>query len=215
MDIAALMRPAKEVGGDFYDFFLVDETHVGIVIADVSGKGVPAALFMVIAKTLIKNHLQSGLEPGKAIEAANCQLCENNKADMFVTVWAAIVDLSTGLVTYVNAGHNPPICLRSTGDAFWVRSKADMALGVFDVAAYHIHTIELETGDRLVLYTDGITEATDLREELYGNERLMKVMEKPFLKGSGLIEGVFADVDAFAGEAPQFDDMTMLVFQRL
>ena len=210
-DIYATMDPAKEVGGDFYDFFLVDEDHLAVVIADVSGKGVPAALFMVIAKTLIKNHAQSGKDPAQVLASANDQLCENNDAGLFVTGWIGILEISTGKLTFANAGHNPPLVGRKDGTFEYLRTRPSLVLAAMDGMPYKTFELQLEKGDALYLYTDGVTEATNLQQELYGEERLLGVLTENSAKSpKELLGAVKEDIDRFVGEAPQFDDITML-----
>ncbi len=210
-DIFATMEPAKEVGGDFYDFFLVDENHLGLVMADVSGKGVPAALFMVIAKTLIKNHAQNGESPAQVLTNVNNQLCENNDAGMFVTCWMGVLDLQSGVLSYGNAGHNPPLLRRKNGGYEYVKMLPGFVLAGMDGIQYRQGEIILEHGDSLYLYTDGVTEATDLHNELYGEDRLQTVLNhNAGTSLENMLRAVKADIDLFVGEAPQFDDITML-----
>ena len=170
-DIFASMKTAKEVGGDFYNFFLMDENKLGFVMADVSGKGIPAALFMMTAKAQIQNHMESGLPLDEAVNAANHQLCTGNDAGMFVTAWIGVLDYETGELQFVNAGHNPPLLLND-GSWEWVREKSGMPLGLFDGIPYQVHSLQIEEQDMLYLYTDGVTEAMDVDEELYGDDRL-------------------------------------------
>lgn len=213
-DIYATMTPAKEVGGDFYDFFLVDENHLAVVIADVSGKGVPAALFMVIAKTLIQNHAQTGEHPAEVFTKVNRQLCENNEAGLFVTAWMGILNLTTGEFIYVNAGHNPPLLLQEKGDFHYLKSRPGFVLAGMEETRYREGSLTLKAGDLLYLYTDGVTEATDTRDQLYGEERLLKKLnESKDLPLSEILHGVKEDVDLFAKEAEQFDDITMLALR--
>ncbi len=215
-DIFATMRPAKEVGGDFYDFFFVDDDHLAIVIADVSGKGVPAALIMVIAKELIKSQMQAGSSPSEAFVKVNQQLCENNKAGMFVTAWAALIELSTGRVQYANAGHNPPVCIHADGTASYLTGRSGFVLAGRRKMRYLPLEMTLESGDALYLYTDGVTEATDMRQQLFGEDRLLATLtEQAKSTPMCILNGVHAAVDAFVGEAPQFDDITMLAIRRL
>lgn len=210
-DIFASMQPAKEVGGDFYDFFLVDKTHLGFVIADVSGKGVPAALFMVIAKTLIKNHAQAGLSPAEVFNAVNSQLCENNEAGMFVTGWMGLMEIQTGKVKFVNAGHNPPLICRKGGEFEYLRSKAGFVLAGMEGFTYKEYEMELSEGDMLFLYTDGVTEATDPEGQLFGEKRLKDVLDRGKDKALyELLPMVKNDIDIFVKGADQFDDITML-----
>ena len=209
--IFASMRPAKEVGGDFYDFFLTDEDHLCIVIADVSGKGVPAALFMVIAKTLIKNHAQNGESPAEIFSAVNNQLCENNKEGMFVTAWLGILELSTGKLAYVNAGHNPPLRKTADGGYGYFKCRPGFVLAGLEGIAYQQYEAYLDRGDLLYLYTDGVTEATDSAEALYGEERLQSTLNaNGDLPPEQLIAAVQKDISDFVGQADQSDDITML-----
>ena len=214
-DIYASMTPAKEVGGDFYDFFLVDDDHLAMVIADVSGKGVPAALFMVIAKTLLKNAVQTGLSPKEALEKANNQLCENNEAEMFVTVWLGIYQISTGRLTAANAGHEYPAIWRADGPFELYRDRHGFVLAGMKNARYREYQLEIGPGDTLFLYTDGVTEATDAASGLYGTDRMLAALNRNGgLDPQGLLRQVKADIDDFVGAAPQFDDITMLSLQR-
>ncbi|MCM1262784.1 MAG: SpoIIE family protein phosphatase [Butyrivibrio sp.] len=210
-DIYASMTPAKEVGGDFYDFFLVDETRLAIVIADVSGKGVPAALFMMVAKNLLNNAAQAGLSPDKALEKVNNQLCENNDAEMFVTCFMGIADIKEGKLFFANAGHNPPLLRHNGGEFTFLKFKPGFVLGEFGNLHYRIGETDFVPGDEIFLYTDGVTEATNARQQMYGNERLLTVLNCSKGKvAKELCTDVKADVDGFVGDAPQFDDMTML-----
>ena len=210
-DIYASMTPAKEVGGDFYDFFLVDDNHLAMVIADVSGKGVPAALFMVIAKTLLKNCAQTGASPKQVLERVNNQLCENNDAEMFVTVWLGILDLSTGGLVAANAGHEYPALRRAEGSFELVKDKHGFVLAGMEGSRYQEYDLKLEPGDTLFVYTDGVAEATNAHEELYGTDRMLKALNQMGnVEPETLLPGVKADIDAFVGQAPQFDDITML-----
>ena len=213
-EIFAVMNPAKEVGGDFYDFFLVDEDHLALVIADVSGKGVPAALFMVIAKTLIKNNAQAGKSPEDTFESVNAQLCENNDAGMFVTGWMGLWTVSTGELKFVNAGHNPPLLRRAGGAYTYLKARAGFVLAGMEGIQYRLNETRLEPGDTLFLYTDGVTEATDARNELYGEDRLSNVLNShQEASPMELLPWVKADIDAFAAGAPQFDDITMMALR--
>ena len=210
-DIYATMNPAKEVGGDFYDFFLVDDDHLAVVIADVSGKGVPAALFMVIAKTLIKNHAQNKDCPGDVFTQTNEQLCEGNDAGLFVTAWMGILEISTGKFTYVNAGHNPPLLRHADGSFEWLKSRPGFVLAGMEGVRYRENVMELAQGDTLYLYTDGVTEATNGAQELFGDDRLQNALnEQPDLPVDDLLHKIKNDIDSFVGEAEQFDDITML-----
>ncbi|MCZ3365280.1 MULTISPECIES: PP2C family protein-serine/threonine phosphatase [Methanobacterium] len=213
-DVYAMNIPAKEVGGDFYDFFLIDEGHLAIVIADVSGKGVPAALFMVVAKTLIKNHAQLGKSPAEVFTAVNNQLCEGNDENMFVTAWMGILEIETGKFTYVNAGHNPPLLKHAGKNYVWLKSKPGFVLAGMEDINYHQNAIALEPGDRVYLYTDGVTEASNINDELFGDSRLLQIMnDKKDIGLKELVSYVKEKVDVFAGEREQFDDITMLVME--
>lgn len=202
--------PAKEVGGDFYDFFDVGNDTIAIVMADVSGKGVPASLFMVIAKTLIKDHAQLGLNPANTFTRVNNLLCEGNEAGLFVTAWFGILDLKNGKLTYVNAGHNPPL-KKHNGEYEYLKCRPGLVLAGMEGIKYEEEEIVLEKGDGIFLYTDGVTEDTDLKNELYGEDRLLQFMnnhanETPQDK----INKLFEELRKFENGAEQFDDITML-----
>lgn len=210
-DIFASMNPAKEVGGDFYDFFMVDDDHLVFLIADVSGKGVPAALFMVIAKTLIKNQVLKGEEPATVFEAVNNQLCENNKEGMFVTAWMGVLEVSTGNLTYVNAGHNPPAIKGEDGRFRYLKCNPGFVLAGLEGIPYTQESIQLQKGDSIYLYTDGVTDTINIQEEMYGEDKLEVVLntykeESP----EEILHAVKKELENFAGEAEQFDDVTML-----
>ncbi len=210
-NIYASMNPAKEVGGDFYDFFLVDEDHLALVIADVSGKGVPAALFMVISKTLLKNQALMGESPKEILIKVNNQLCENNKAQMFVTAWLGILEISTGRLTAANAGHEYPAIRRKNGNFELFREKHGFVLAGMENMRYQEYDIQLQKGDTIFVYTDGVTEATNNKEELYGVDRMLSALNHDRqAMPKQLVEQVQADIDEFVGEAMQFDDITML-----
>ena len=210
-EIYASMDPAKEVGGDFYDFFLVDDDHLAMVIADVSGKGVPAALFMVIAKTLIKNCTQTGATPEAVLERVNNQLCENNEAEMFVTVWLGILELSTGKLIAANAGHEYPALMKANGSFELIHDKHGFVLAGMEGSRYQEYELTMEPGDTLFVYTDGVAEATDVNEELYGTDRMLTALNRVKEKRpEEMLPLMKQDIDAFVGEMPQFDDITML-----
>ncbi len=212
-EIYAMMDPAKEVGGDFYDFFFVDQNLLAMVIADVSGKGIPAALFMMRAKTAIRGLAESGLTPSEVLNRANNTLCEGNDAEMFVTVWLGIIDLTTGKMTCANAGHEYPVLMSDGGDYNYVKDKHDLALAAMENIKYHEYDLQLEPGERLFVYTDGIPEAIDEKVEQYGTGRLSEVLNT--LKDSSIADtlpAVRKNIADFVGEADQFDDITMLGF---
>ena len=210
-DIHATMDPAKEVGGDFYDFFMVDDNHLAIVMADVSGKGVPAALFMVIGKTLIKDHTTPGKELSTVFAEVNNILCESNSEDLFITAFEGVLDLTTGELRFVNAGHELPFIARAGGrfEVFKIHSGFVLA-GMEDVR-YKFGSTTLAPGDKLFQYTDGVTEATNANNELYGMERLENTLNQVVnLTPSEILPAIKSDIDSFVGDAPQFDDITML-----
>lgn len=210
-DIYALMTPAKEVGGDFYDFFLIDEDHLSLVMADVSGKGVPAALFMVIAKTLLKNAAQMGLSPKDVLYKVNNQLCENNDAEMFVTVWLGILEISTGKLTCANAGHEYPVLRRANRKYEIVKDKHGFVLAGMEDTRYREYELQLYTGDELFVYTDGVAEATNGSNELFGAGRMLEALNSHLGDGpDSLLLHVKEEIDRFVGKLPQFDDITML-----
>ena len=210
-DIYARMDTAKEVGGDFYDFYLLNEDTLGILIADVSGKGIPAAMMMMQAKTLISSLANSGINVDEVFTRANDTLCEHNDANMFVTAWMGILNLKTGLMTYVNAGHNPPLMRRNDGQFAYLKSPAGFVLAGWEGFQYRRQELQLAPGDQLYLYTDGVTEATDLQEALFGEEKLLAALnEYEGNEPQAMCDKVKQDVDRFVGEAPQFDDITML-----
>ena len=213
-DIYATMAPAKEVGGDFYDFFMIDEKHLAIVVADVSGKGVPAALFMVIGKTLIKDHTQVNSDLGQVFTKVNNMLCESNSEGLFITAFEGVLDLETGDFVFVNAGHEQPFIYRNGGKYEAQYIEPGFVLAGLEDMQYNVGQIKLEVGDKFFQYTDGVTEATNASEELYGEERLENVLNKNIDKNpEELLKAVKEDIDTFVGAAPQFDDITMLSFE--
>ena len=215
IDIFARMITAKEVGGDFYDFYFAGGERLALVIADVSGKGVPAALFMMRAKATLQGYLKSGLGIAEAVEKTNHRLSTRNDANMFVTAWIGTVDLTTGVVEYVNAGHNPPLLKRAGGSVEYLTAKSGPPLAVMDGLCYRRQTLSLAPGDGLVLYTDGVTEATNPVQALYGEARLLGTLRG--LLGAHdagtIINGIIRDVDDFANGAEQADDITILAFK--
>lgn len=211
--IYAEMIAAKEVGGDFYDFYKLKDNTVAFLAADVSGKGIPAAMFMMTAKTIIKDLAEGGMAVNDIFTKANEKLCENNESGMFVTAWMGILDLTTGEMKFANAGHNPPLLKRANGDFEYLRTRAGFVLAGMEGVRYRIGELTLGHGDRLFLYTDGVPEATNTENELYGEERLLAFMNRnAAVKATELLPALKADIDGFVGEAPQFDDITMLMF---
>jgi sigma-B regulation protein RsbU (phosphoserine phosphatase) len=213
-DLYAEVHPAKEVGGDFYDFFFVDDDRFAVVVADVSGKGIPAALFMAITKTVIKNRLQGSEDLALAMEIINRQLCDNNIADMFVTAWICVLEISSGRLVYINAGHNPPLVRRDQQGFVFLVTPPDLVLAGMDDTFYHRREMRLEHGDMLFIYTDGVVEAANLNNVLYGKERL-----RSFLNANAseplreILPRLRSDIAAFTGEVEQSDDITMLAIR--
>lgn len=213
-EIFARMDPAKEVGGDFYDFYFVGKDRLAFLIADVSGKGIPAAMFMMTAKTTIKNLAESGMPVEQVFMDANEKLCENNEAEMFVTVWMGILNIETGVITFANAGHNPPLIRHENGEFEYFRSHPGFVLAGMEGMRYKSGTVTLNPGDVIYLYTDGVTEAVNPKQELFGEERLKEVLSScGEVSMQNICGRVRNAVDAFAGDAPQFDDMTMLALK--
>lgn len=211
--IYAQMIAAKEVGGDFYDFYKLSDTTVAFLAADVSGKGIPAAMFMMTAKTIIKDLAESGMEVNDIFTKANEKLCENNESGMFVTAWMGILDLTTGNMRFANAGHNPPLLKRADGAFEYLKTRAGFVLAGMEGVRYRVGELTLYPGDRLFLYTDGVPEATNVDNKLYGEERLLDFMNKNAgVDAVTLLPALKANIDEFVGEAPQFDDITMLMF---
>lgn len=218
-DIYAITDPAKEVGGDFYDFFLVDDDHLALVIADVSGKGVSAALFMVISKILIKNQAQGGSSPSKILETVNNQLCENNDAGMFVTAFIGILNIKTGEFTFSNAGHNPPIIYRkNTRNSEWLKSDHGFVLAGIQGITYKEYKMNLKRGDIIYMYTDGVTEAFDKENNMFSSERLKSVIDSHINDEITLrefVKSIRKEIDIFTSKAERTDDITMLIFKNL
>ena len=219
-DIYASMKPAKEVGGDFYDFFFINNDTLAIVMADVSGKGIPAALFMVISKTLLKNNAQNfssggeGKSPKEVFDTVNNILCENNDADMFVTAFMGYLDIPSGTFTFVNAGHNPPLLKRSEGGFEWLNSRPCFVLAGMENTVYRQEEIKLRTGDMLFLYTDGVTEAMNEDLELFSDPRLLETANKYAADSpEELLSSLMDEVVNYAGKAEQADDITMLALR--
>ncbi len=209
----AIMDPAIDVGGDFYDFFMTDDTHLAVVIADVSGKGIPASLFMVIAKAFIKTEASSGHTPAEVFTKVNHMLCDGNDNNMFVTAWMGILDLTSGILTYVNAGHTPPLLYTDDGWNY-LESKPGFVLAGMDGMQYRQYELPLQPGDRLFLYTDGITEAANAAEDFYGSERLLAYLNTHTdFELQELLCTLRKDIADFAEDAEQFDDITMLALR--
>ena len=212
-DIYASMIPAKEVGGDFYDFFLVDKDHLAMVMADVSGKGVPGALFMMVSKAILKTNTLTGWSPGAVLAMTNETICSNNKMEMFVTAWLGILEISTGTITAANAGHEYP-ALSQSGPFALFRDKHGFVLGGMEGVRYKEYEIQMSPGDRLFLYTDGVPEATDAEKQMFGTDRMLEALNKePDAPPKKILENVKNAVDDFVREAEQFDDLTMLCIQ--
>ena len=212
-NIYAQMIAAKEVGGDFYDFYKLNDTTVAFLAADVSGKGIPAAMFMMTAKTIIKDLAESGMAVNDIFTKANEKLCENNESGMFVTAWMGILDLTTGNLQFANAGHNPPVLKRRDGSFEYLKTRAGFVLAGMEGVRYRVGELTLYPGDRLFLYTDGVPEATNADNKLYGEDRLLSFMnQNATIEATAFLPALKANIDEFVGEAPQFDDITMLMF---
>ena len=216
MNIYASMDPAKEVGGDFYDFFLLDRDHLGLVIADVSGKGVPAALFMMISKILVQNYSMMGGSPKEVLERVNQQICQNNREEMFITVWLGILDLKNGHMTCANAGHEYPILMQPDFGFEIIKDRHGLVIGGLESARYTNYELKMKKGAKLFVYTDGVPEATNESGKLFGMDRLLEVLnEAKGEKPQQILQAVRNKVDGFVGTAPQFDDLTMLCLEYL
>ena len=213
-DIYASMKPAKDVGGDFYDFFLVDDDHLCLVIADVSGKGIPAALFMMVSRTILANIAMMGMSPKEVLEKANEAICANNKEEMFVTVWLGILEISTGKVTAANAGHEYPVLKKPDQDFEILIDKHGFVLGGMEEVKYREYEFDMEPGAKLFLYTDGLPEATDNEQNMFGVELMMDALNESLnLSTKEILDHMKGRVDGFVGSAPQFDDLTMLCIE--
>ncbi len=209
-DIYAYMRPAKEVGGDFYNFALIDDTHLAMIMADVSGKGVPASLFMMVSNILLTEALRAGATPKEALKYVNNRICERNLLNMFVTIWVGVLNLETGDVIASNAGHDDPLVLTNGGYDFKGGSHG-VAVGVMKDMEYVNHEFKINKGDKIFLYTDGVPEATDIKNNMYSLKKLSDTLNNNTRKTcKETIEAVLDSVERFVGEAPQFDDITML-----
>ncbi len=214
-DVFAAMIPAREVGGDFYDFFLIDQDRLGFVIGDVSGKGVPAALFMAVSRTLLRSTALTGTPPSQCLQQANALLCLDNESEMFVTLFYGILNARTGEVEYANGGHNPPYVLHRNGTVEALETTGGMVLGAMADVPYRERTITVEPGDTLFLYTDGVTEAMDDAGTLFADQRLVEALRR--LNGSSpeqIVHAVVDEVKRHAGTAPQNDDITVLAIHR-
>ena len=212
VNLRCSMHTAKEVGGDFYDYFVLDENRVCFLIADVSGKGTPAALFMMTAKTMIKDYALTKDSTSEIFNAVNVRLCENNEEGMFATAWIGIVDTRTMTLQYTNAGHNYPMLLRRGKPCEELKTVHGLFLAGMEYTCYKQTELQLEQGDRILLFTDGVTEAHNRANALYGEERLKKVLESTMdSSGEQVLDSIFKDVNDFAGDTPQFDDITMVV----
>ncbi len=212
-DIYASTDPAKEVGGDFYDFFMVDDDHVALVMADVSGKGVPASLFMVVAKTLIKNYAMMKLPTAEVLTRVNKQLLEGNDEGMFVTVWMAIIDIHTGEGIASNAGHEHPVLRHKDGSFELIKYRHSMAVAMMPGVPFEQHDIKVLPGDRIFVYTDGLPEARNGEKVFFGTDRMLETLNRdPDASGQQMLKNLIDDMNAFVGDAEQFDDVTMLIF---
>ena len=213
-DVYATMTPAKEVGGDFYDFFLIDETHLGMVMADVSGKGVPAALFMMISKILVQNFTMMGRSPAEVLRSVNDQICANNREEMFVTVWLGILDAETGTITAANAGHEYPILMQNGGRFELVKDKHGFVIGGMEGIRYREYELTLSPGSKLFLYTDGVPEATNALNEMFGMDRLLEALNRePNAGPKQILKNVHSAVNGFVGDVEPFDDLTMMCME--
>ena len=213
-DIFAYMKPAKEVGGDFYNYFLIDDDHLALVMADVSGKGIPAALFMMVANILISDRTRLGGTPAEIIEYVNDTVCSNNEAGMFVTVWLGILELSTGKITACNAGHDDPAVYRKGGTFELVKTVHDIAVGAMSGLPYTDYEIQLNKGDKLFLYTDGVPEATDRDMKMLSLDTMVDTLNRHKEETpQKILEGINNGINEFVADAPQFDDITMLCLE--
>ena len=216
MDIAASMNPAKDVGGDFYDFFRIDEDRIGFIMADVSGKGIPAAIFMAVSRTLIRATGIRGIAPDECITYSNKLLAAESVDCMFVTVFYGILNLKTGDIVYCNGGHNPPYILRHTGKVEPLPMSQDPMVGAIDGIEFHAETAHLDKGDTIVLFTDGVTEAMNINNEEFGEERLEDTLDEVTLQNcQQIIEAIKTDVAAFTEGAEQSDDITVMAIKKL
>ncbi|MEX2015980.1 MAG: SpoIIE family protein phosphatase [Candidatus Hydrogenedentales bacterium] len=215
-DIRARMLPAHNVGGDLYDFFLIDDKQLGFVIGDVCGKGMPAALYMAVVRTLVKAYGLSGLPPGECVKRVNVLLQSENESNLFVTLFYGVLHTTTGEVYYSNAGHDAPYHLRPDGSLTELERTGDLVAGVREKQEYHTYAVQLQPQDTLVLYTDGVTEAMNAQQKMYGSQRfeiaLKRAAAQPLMT---LVNGIYADVAEYVGNAPQHDDITVLALRYL
>ena len=213
-DIYASMDPAREIGGDFYNFFLIDENHLCVVIADVSGKGVPAALFMMAATIVLVDNARMGKSPAEILESANEAICATNREEMFVTVWLGILDLSTGILSAANAGHEYPVMKQPDGGYELIKDRHGFVIGGMEEIKYHNYELQMKPGSKLFVYTDGVAEASNSQDELFGTERMLEALNsEPDADPVTLLGNVKKAVDRFVGDAEQFDDLTMLCLE--
>jgi len=208
------MHPAKEVGGDFYDFFLIDDDHLCMVMADVSGKGVPAALFMMASKIILANSAMMGRSPAEILTSTNAAICSNNHEEMFVTVWLGILEISTGTLRAANAGHEYPVLKQPGGVFELVKDEHGFVIGGMDGIRYKEYELQLKPGAKLFVYTDGVPEATDARSEMFGTERMLQTLNAdPDASPEMILKTVEAAVNSFEMGSEQFDDVTMLCME--
>ena len=213
-DIFASMDPAKEVGGDFYDFYLIDDDHLCMLMADVSGKGIPAALFMMVCKIILQSVAMLGGSPAEILTKTNEAICSNNEAQMFVTVWVGILEISTGKLTAANAGHEYPVLKKPDGRFELFKDKHGLVVGAMEGVRYRQYELQLEPGSKLFLYTDGVPEATDADNRLLGTERMLTALNAdPDAAPEQILKNVRGAVDDFVKDAEQFDDLTMLCME--
>ena len=214
-DIYASMDPAKEVGGDFYDFFLIDNDHLGIVMADVSGKGIPAALFMMASKIILQSCAMLGGSPADILTKTNEAICSNNREEMFVTVWVGILEISTGKITAANAGHEYPVLQKTPGGPFeLVKDKHGFIIGGMQGIKYKEYELQMKPGTKLFLYTDGVPEATDVDGNMFGTGRMVDTLNTdPNAKPCDVLKNISASIETFSKDAEQFDDLTMLCLE--
>ena len=213
-DIYASMDPVRGVGGDFFDFFFIDRDHLCLLIADVSGKGIPAALFMMASKIILADNAKSGKSPAQILQDTNEAICANNPEEMFVTVWLGILDISTGLLTTANAGHEYPALMHADGQFELFRDRHGLVVGGMPGVKYHEHSLQMYPGSKLFVYTDGVPEATDAENALFGTTRMLEALnahanESP----KQILHGVRQAVNEFVSDMEQFDDLTMMCLE--